>query len=152
MTHLTGREMADPRQQQQREGRMHNLCWHHTVYTHTATVRQVQLSQVTVADDVTNASPHKTQAEKGRSIFFIAGKFCVTELPYMGENKISLRARIQPANRLVRIPAAYGPRFLLQFLAAQGQFMTVQQPVNLHLPSICKRRKSRLHQSWDVAH
>lgn len=57
MTHLTGREMADPRQQQQREGRMYNHCWH-VQCTLTATVRQVQLSQIAVADNVTNASAH----------------------------------------------------------------------------------------------
>lgn len=37
----------------------------------------------------------------------------------MEESKISLGARILPANGLARIPAAYGPCFLLQFLSAQ---------------------------------
>lgn len=34
------------------------------------------------------------------------------------ENKISLGARILSGNGLARVPATYGPRFLLQFLSA----------------------------------
>lgn len=69
MTHLTVAETAHPRQQEQGEGRMYNPCWHtHSIYT-TATIRQVQLSQISVAD-VTNASLHTAQSKTGRSHLF----------------------------------------------------------------------------------
>lgn len=59
----------------------------HTQHIHTATIRQVQLSQISVAD-VTNASLHTAQAKEADPIF-LGGKFCVTELPPMEESNSS---------------------------------------------------------------
>lgn len=84
MTHLTVAETAHPRQQEQGEGRM--LA--HMQHIHTATIRQVQLSQIAL--QTLQMQVYTQPMLKQADPIFLAGKFCVTELPPMEESKISL--------------------------------------------------------------
>lgn len=79
MTHLTVAEAAHSRHSEQGEGRMYNPCWHTcSIYTQQQLGRfnclrsQLQTLQMQVC-----TQPKLKQADP----IFLAGKFCVTELP-----------------------------------------------------------------------
>lgn len=88
MTHLTVAETAHPRQQKQGEGRMYNPGWHtRSTYTQQQLGRfNCLISQLQMLQMQVYTQPKLKQADP----IFLAGKFCVTELPPMGESNITL--------------------------------------------------------------